>query len=66
MGLDAMIFVFWMLSFKPTFSLSKLNLAIAKLNQKKKENRKMVVNKLFTVKHIFQNLWKKFIVEIDT
>ena len=22
MGLDAMIFVFWMLSFKPTFSLS--------------------------------------------
>ena len=25
MGLDAMIFVFWMLSFKPTFSLSSFN-----------------------------------------
>ena len=26
MGLDAMIFIFWMLSFKPTFSLSSLTL----------------------------------------
>ena len=27
MGLDAMIFVFWMLSFKPTFSLSSFTLS---------------------------------------
>ena len=31
MGLDAMIFVFWMLSFKPTFSLSSINYILAKL-----------------------------------
>ena len=29
MGPDAMILVFWMLSFKPTFSLSSLPLLIA-------------------------------------
>ena len=31
MGPDAMIFVFWMLSFKPTFSLSSINYILEKL-----------------------------------
>ena len=31
MGLDAMILVFWMLSFKPTFSQSSINYILAKL-----------------------------------
>ena len=30
MGLDAMIFVFWMLSFKPTFSLSSFVLLFSR------------------------------------
>ena len=36
MGLDAMILVFWMLSFKPTFSLSSLTF-IKRLFEKSQE-----------------------------
>ena len=32
MGLDAMIFVFWMLSFKPTFSLPCFKISLTSLN----------------------------------
>ena len=45
MGPDAMIFVFWMLSFKPTFSLSSFTfikrLFILLLNKFKKTRDKM-------------------------
>ena len=67
---DAMILVFWMLSFKPTFSLSSFTfIKKIKTNQKKKKNKKQK-NKtkliLITVAHQINHIsWGWFFISMS-